>query len=1143
MAVPRHLFLRQARKHLNLPSTSRHVLQSNNDEAPEQPGEMHVYAFYAPALDADEKYSIISNQNAEITLPDGDPSAQPAKPATVLTPVIQNEQPQAFSIAAPEFRLEYGDVHSTYPPGGHADCPQTLPHVVLSDPHLPWERGRRNSKGMPDESRNRIPWMALFVFEGDTELKLSPEHLGSGGIFPKDMTATAPVAQDKTSYAVEMTWDQLTRLDPSIPVQVSKQRPPDDKDTKMSIIFPPVDIFKQLFATPGNESTASIDKYKYLAHYRNVNTSGMADSGTLDTGLFSIVISGRTGPTNLVGPKTVVAHLVSIDGIPEAFPVRAGATVGSLISLYSWTYRCLPPSSINFKDIMQKISRQSAQMLKATIYDKAPVSQSLRDRLDAGYALVRHRVETGEETVAFMRGPLTPIPPPEQKFTGENWPAQSNFGSDYQLLDPVTGIRDISYDSAWQLGRTVAISDKKFSSTLTRFRSSTLAQAWGHQKKTILARAGLWRTKAEILMSLKGHVERMQDLHQAHLKQSGGDHEASIPKRWIQARPEMPDLSRANQDIREALPAYVSSAVGELSRAKVKPARGGLRSPLTPSVAYNEFNDPVDTDWAYILNWILNTFQLTNVPPHYLILDPSLLPDESLRFFYIDPVWVDCFIDGALSVANHLDQQDDNIRQSIKEHVNEYLRTPLDPSAVKQLLPQVPSSGFLLRSIIVEAMPDIQVTAPFNDPADPRSHLLRHELIDNQIMLCLMDRYFDSTNLKEITIAQPPHQQRFALGLDLTDKELRTNLRTLHNLPNIKVASDNWGPLLEDDLVWNPGVKNTEGLPDVYDWKTKLVDIEALAKIMLDKLNTLNPRGFKDTIAGAAMVGLQLNDPNWHMTMKCPAPLSSRSVNLGTTQATAVRQIYVGGQSGRSIDPQSRIQNTGAVAAFTRPKVIPMFWYHSQPQISDFGHFIDRPPHIPFHRNLPVIPNLTVNGKLDGGTTNPFYTLTVYPAEAVMTKKFDSPIPTNKGIPIDLVFNLQRTRTLPKIGPGPALLRFDISIPIRGKSTATAQVLANTYDGTGARMLNNARWIVGVQPEDPGDTGISNLVCRLVPRSSKRNVMLGKNTDCSFILNLVDIEPTTGTLEISKMEYYYIPELDVNKTAPDRPTKVTKAVV
>ena len=113
---------------------------------------------------------------------------------------------------------------------------------------------------------------------------------------------------------------------------------------------------------------------------------------------------------------------------------------------------------------------------------------------------------------------------------------------------------------------------------------------------------------------------------------------------------------------------------------------------------------------------------LTDIPAHVLFPDPSFIPEESLRFFHIDDIWMDCLIDGALSVANHLERDDDAIREEIKQAYNAYLSDASLPN-----LPQIPGYGFILRSAIIKVMPDIRITVcAFLYPFCPTAGVAAH---------------------------------------------------------------------------------------------------------------------------------------------------------------------------------------------------------------------------------------------------------------------------------------------------------------------------------------------------------------------------------------------------------------------------------
>ena len=116
----------------------------------------------------------------------------------------------------------------------------------------------------------------------------------------------------------------------------------------MKAIFPTQVLCKRLFG--------DLSKHKYLAHVRNINTTGMPDAGVEDDGLFSIVISHRTGPYDLTQPKLQIAQLVSIEFMDSTlsmtgFGADSTSRVGQ-VSLFSWVYTALPPNPVNFVDSM-----------------------------------------------------------------------------------------------------------------------------------------------------------------------------------------------------------------------------------------------------------------------------------------------------------------------------------------------------------------------------------------------------------------------------------------------------------------------------------------------------------------------------------------------------------------------------------------------------------------------------------------------------------------------------------------------------------------------------------------------------------------------------------------------------------------------
>ncbi|KAJ5175210.1 uncharacterized protein N7482_001087 [Penicillium canariense] len=1134
---PRHLFLRKARQHLGLESETKHFLQDDNDDDPVvDAGDMHLNSFYAPALTADQPYEIAVTQG--ITIPDVPPGT--------TKPTLQNKTPQQFSIFAPQFKLEQGDIHSFYPPNAHSDLPNVLPHIVFSDPHLPWERGSKYNADL--HGRNRIPWLALLVFDGNNELKLTPTQRGPGGIFPPDMSVNGqPVVQDGSSYAVSMTWDQLNRMDASVPRQISvkdNDKPADIK-TPLTVIFPTADLFTGLFAAydqpaaPGGQPTIqpqpTLKRYQYLAHYRNINTSGMAGAGVQDTGLFSIVTSHRTGPLDLKVPRNMVVHLVTIDGIPEnvKFPLSPDTKVGALISLYSWNYRCLPMSSISFPDTMRAICGQSRKMLQppssilqqvASWNAPSPLyAQLIGQRLKLGYTLVRYRVQTGEETVAFTRGPLVPVPVDRKSFpvttNGGQWPPQSNSGADYQILDPQLGIMDITYSSAWQLGRTLALADSAFTTALTRYRYAAFTAALARAKERILLGLGKWRTKKSMLVTLPATINHLSSLHKKALRDPSGDlSEIEYRKRWDREPvAELPDLSLESAEVQTAFKKELDPVMEKLASGRALNVSEGSDGENPEPAPYNEFNAPYHADWPIIQAWLLDKMLLSGIPAHYLITDPSHLPTESIRFFYIDPVWVDCLLDGALSVANHLSRKDDLIRQKIKDRLNTYLKTPLDPSAAHKIYPPVASTGFFLRSSIVEAMPDLQVSCPFVDPDDKkhRAELLRHDMLDKGVMLVLLDRDFDDPNLGELTFAQPPHQQYFSCGDELTGDAVEFQFKKILNLstPTSKVdpKDPRWGGPLCAAMTWN---RNGQGDPPggpVYDWKTNLIQVENLAGTitnLLDEYMEGQPGWQKDDVPSSAVLAFQLNAPNFYATMangNKPMPEPSGSLQ---GQNLAFRQIYLGSEQDlaleQSLEGYSRYPTPATALTIPSRPVFRRQVEKTAPPPQDPAPHRSTPRPIRSHYLPPdgfnpfVFPSgfpprdrfpkarlaSAPSDFCDQGTmaTSHRYEFWMYPsyllAQQTQTGVIpkDAIVPTNANKNIDLISSINLINTTPPADGSKLYLRdIEVLIPVSPhytsaqsafspqqtatSSTGPAVMTSSSYPGK-PTMLSNARWVV-----------------------------------------------------------------------------------
>lgn len=169
---------------------------------------------------------------------------------------------------------------------------------------------------------------------------------------------------------------------------------------------------------------------------------------------------------------------------------------------------------------------------------------------------------------------------------------------------------------------------------------------------------------------------------------------------------------------------------------------------------------------AEIAGWLGRTLLLYGVPFHYLVPDERMLPPESIRFFYLDPAWLKCLLEGALSVGRtstteeELDQRLSNsFLDQAPAEAAALRRAARDPEGAKTIILRWPLSGFLLRSQVVEGWQGLEMTASGVDgdgnPLDPLVPL-RIDRLGPDVMLAIFNG-----KLTRLRVKQPPEGMHF----------------------------------------------------------------------------------------------------------------------------------------------------------------------------------------------------------------------------------------------------------------------------------------------------------------------------------------------------------------------------------------------
>ena len=104
--------------------------------------------------------------------------------------------------------------------------------------------------------------------------------------------------------------------------------------------------------------------------------------------------------------------------------------------------------------------------------------------------------------------------------------------------------------------------------------------------------------------------------------------------------------------------------------------------------------NPGSNRFKLVTNYFRDLELLKRVPFQYLVPDSKLLPVESIRFFQVDPKWVECLMDGAFSIGR-VTGFDEKLDTRYKHY----------PAAAKHPV----MSGLLIRSDVVSGWPDLKV--------------------------------------------------------------------------------------------------------------------------------------------------------------------------------------------------------------------------------------------------------------------------------------------------------------------------------------------------------------------------------------------------------------------------------------------------
>lgn len=460
--------------------------------------------------------------------------------------------------------------------------------------------------------------------------------------------------------------------------------------------------------------------------------------------------SGATA-TAQIG-ATWVAHLVSLEGfagyLNGAPRWPAGTTNVRLASLYSWTFQCLSEEG-DFKDLMEGLiagqeSGGDGLLLRLPGPAEPPPPGTAEAQaaavLAAGYTPLGYDTRIGDHTFAWYRGPLVPLP--QAQFTGIE-PYRNAAAA--MIYDPLSGLFDMSYAVAWQIGRLAALSDQRFAKVLLDWRRM------GHRLinlllerasssvvlRTALGSPDLTSDDPGVVSELAAFLESgllsdgfmnylVSDFAQNLAPTMGGI--ASPPQFDAQA----PAAGAAPDQVQALRDLLAQPAVQNLLQSM----NGTSSTPIGAS------------EMAVLIEWLARLVLLYGIPFVNLVPDARMLPMESIRFFNVDPNYLDALVDGAMSAGVQSSRDTlyysvcaATIRDGVAEAVTK-IRGTLLGDASGGHTPSGTMAGFLLRSTVVAGWPGLEVrgySSTSGTPSVPSGQLslLRMDRLAPDVLFCL----------------------------------------------------------------------------------------------------------------------------------------------------------------------------------------------------------------------------------------------------------------------------------------------------------------------------------------------------------------------------------------------------------------------
>ncbi|MEM8980754.1 MAG: hypothetical protein AAGD04_14805 [Pseudomonadota bacterium] len=323
-----------------------------------------------------------------------------------------------FKVAGPQLVFPPNEIVATFPANlARGKFHSVLPHVTLERATLPWER-------VPSSKANAsAPWLLLLVLSDDE--------------------VTNHVKRKVVQVGKNRAW--------------LKGKGIDHQDADPEALAHVATLSSTLVA----QHFPEFKDLKWLAHVRQLESAHGGHKQPMTATLVS---------PNLPEPGVRNhAFVVSIEGRYGAGAKPSGALTVPV--LHEWSFFCQEDPTHSLNALLMAAMGPTGAPPALTVPPQDDTPAALGERLKQGYVPVEHHMRRGDLSAAWYRGPLSPGKAPKPtKTQKDHLPATHSDG--LLSLDEDFGMINVSYASAWELGRLLMLEHTDLATELYHWKRS-----------------------------------------------------------------------------------------------------------------------------------------------------------------------------------------------------------------------------------------------------------------------------------------------------------------------------------------------------------------------------------------------------------------------------------------------------------------------------------------------------------------------------------------------------------------------------------------------------------------------------------------------------------------------------------------------